>query len=111
MKSCLSYLWLGAPALLVAMLTQAAPPEQMQQHQQMQQMHKTQQQNTVQAEEGQIQDCARFHNMERSGMDMDDPATREMMQNCTKMMGGQMQGGQMQGGQMQGGQMQGDTEQ
>ena len=106
MKLRHSLLWLGAPVLFAALVNQAAG--QGQQMQQMQQMHKTQQQATQQAESGQRQDCTRFQNMDRSKMNMNDPATQQMMQRCNKMMqGGQMQGGQMQGGGMQGGHMQG----
>jgi len=116
MKSRQSLLWLGAPALVAAMMTQAAPGDQM--PMQNQQMHQEKMQQMTQEQQqmsnADLQKCAEMHGMDSSKMNMNDPHVQQMMQKCMQMMhegkmmgGGMMQGDGMHGGQQQGGQMQG----
>lgn len=58
MKSQQSFLWLGVPALWMAMTTWAAPENQMQQHQQMQQMD---QEKMHQMSGAYMNKCAEMH--------------------------------------------------
>tara|TARA_R110001599_G_scaffold353838_1_gene599680 strand:+ start:40265 stop:40624 length:360 start_codon:yes stop_codon:yes gene_type:complete len=96
MKSRQSLICLGAPALVAAMMVQAAPGEQMQQHEPMQQMD---QENMQQMKNADMQECAGMQGMDKSKMDMNDPAVQEKMQKCMKMMDGdKMMDRQMQGG-------------
>ncbi len=116
MKLRQSLLWLGAPALMAAMMTQAAPGDQMpMQNQQMHQekMQQMNQEQTQQMSNADMQKCAEIHGMDSTKMNMNDPHVQQMMQKCMqmmhegKMMGSGMQGGQRQGGKMQSGNMMG----
>lgn len=100
-------LWIGVPALGIAMAASAAPGTQQQQQQkQMKQdrVHQMDQDKMQQMSKADMQRCAEMHGMDSSSMNMSDPDVRQTMQKCMQTMhGGKMKGGQMMGGQMHNG--------